>query len=264
MFKQVGETMLRRKFLQIYSQLKQRIESGEYPVGQLLPSENTLIGEFDCSRNTVRRAISELVRDGYVQTRQGWGVCNIFQPIEHSSYTIGMIEPFRETARRTGKTSTTRVVAFDTCMADQAIAAQTGFPVGEELFALQRIHDLDGVARILNISYLRRSCMPGLTREIAEGSLYCYLEEELGMSIITSKRTFTVELATPQDRHGTWASIIAWQWWQTRCITARALCLSIPNPGIIPAASAFRITRYAARRNPDHDKRRCHFRHRLL
>ena len=177
--------MPRQKFLQIYSQLKQRIESGEYPVGQLLPSENTLIGEFDCSRNTVRRAISELVRDGYVQTRQGWGVCNIFQPIEHSTYTMGMIESFRETARRTGQTGITRVVAFDTCMADEAIAAQTGFPVGEELFALQRIHDLDGVARILNISYLRRSCMPGLTLQIAEGSLYRYLEEEL---------------ATPQDR----------------------------------------------------------------
>ena len=115
--------MPRQKFLQIYSQLKQRIESGQYPVGQLLPSENTLIGEFDCSRNTVRRAISELVRDGYVQTRQGWGVCNIFQPIEHSSYTMGMIESFRETARRTGQTSTTRVVAFDTCVANEAIAA---------------------------------------------------------------------------------------------------------------------------------------------
>ena len=152
--------MPRQKFLQIYSQLKQRIESGEYPVGQLLPSENTLIGEFDCSRNTVRRAISELVRDGYVQTRQGWGVCNIFQPIEHSSYTMGMIESFRETARRTGQTGITRVVAFDTCVADEAIAAQTDFPVGT--VALQRIHDLDGVARILNISYLRRSSSPAM------------------------------------------------------------------------------------------------------
>lgn len=36
------------------------------------------------------------------------------------------------------------------------------------------------MARILNISYLRRSYMPGLTRRIAEGSLYRYLEEELG------------------------------------------------------------------------------------
>ena len=97
--------MPREKFTQIYAALKSRIESGVYPVGQLLPSENTLtlIGEFSCSRNTVRRAISELVRDGYVQTSQGKGVCNIFQPIERSSYTMGTIESFRETAQRTGR-----------------------------------------------------------------------------------------------------------------------------------------------------------------
>ena len=76
-------------------------------MGQLLPSENTLIAEFDCSRNTVRRAVAGLVRDGYVQTRQGWGVCNIFQPIEPSAYTMGTIESFAETSRRTGQHSAT-------------------------------------------------------------------------------------------------------------------------------------------------------------
>ena len=191
--------MPRQKFVQIYAALKERIESGTYPVGQLLPSENTLIVEFDCSRNTVRRAIAALVRDGYVQTSQGKGVCNIFQPIEQSSYTMGAIESFRETARRTGQHTTTRVVAFDRCTADGAISARTGFPVGTELFSLCRIHDLDGVPMILNLSYLRAACMPRLTAQIAAGSLYRYLEEELGMVIVTSKRTITVERATEQD-----------------------------------------------------------------
>ena len=35
-----------QKYLPIYQALKSRIESGQYPVGQLLPSENTLLGEF--------------------------------------------------------------------------------------------------------------------------------------------------------------------------------------------------------------------------
>lgn len=73
--------MPRQKFGQIYSVLKQRTESGCYQVGQLLPSENTLIAEFGCSRNTVRRAISELVRDGYVQTRQGRGSATSSSPL---------------------------------------------------------------------------------------------------------------------------------------------------------------------------------------
>lgn len=192
--------MPRQKFGQIYSALKERIESGVYQVGQLLPSENTLIVEFGCSRNTVRRAISELVRDGYVQTSQGRGVCNIFQPIEQASYTMGTIESFRETAQRTGQHSSTRVISFSRCTADERIAAQTGFAAGTELFSLCRIHDLNGKPIILNISYLRASCMPGLTAEIAGGSLYRYLEEELGMVIVTSKRTITVEQATELDR----------------------------------------------------------------
>ena len=111
--------MPREKFTQIYAALKSRIESGVYPVGQLLPSENTLIGEFSCSRNTVRRAISELVRDGYVQTSQGKGVCNIFQPIERSSYTMGTIESFRETAQRTGQHTATRVVELERWQEDK-------------------------------------------------------------------------------------------------------------------------------------------------
>lgn len=192
--------MAQQKFGRIYAVLKGRIESGHYQVGQMLPSENTLIAEFDCSRNTVRRAISELVKDGYVQTRQGRGVCNIFQPIEQASYMMGTIESFRETARRTGQHSSTRVVSFSRCVADEEIAAQTGFPVGTELFYLHRLHDLEGTPMILNISFLLASCMPNLTPEIAGQSLYRYLEEELGMVIVTSKRTITVALATPLDR----------------------------------------------------------------
>ena len=191
--------MPRQKFAQIYAVLKQRIESGTYPVGQLLPSENTLIVEFDCSRNTVRRALSELVRDGYVQPRQGLGVYNIFQPIEPSSYTMGVIESFRETAQRTGQHSHTRVISFERCVADEAIAAQTGFPAGTELFSLCRIHDVCNTPMILNVSYLRADLMPELTAEIVSGSLYDYLENVLGMVIVTSKRTITVEKATEMD-----------------------------------------------------------------
>ena len=186
--------------MQIYYALKERIESGAYPVGQLLPSENTLLEEFGCSRNTVRRAVAGLVRDGYVQTRQGWGVCNIYQPIEASSYTMGTIESFAETTRRTGQDSATQVALFTACAADDDLARRTGFAPGTELFYLQRIHTIDGIPRILNHSYFRRDCMPGLTKEIAEGSIYRYLEQELHMSIVTSKRTITVERADALDR----------------------------------------------------------------
>ena len=44
-----------------------------------------------------------------------------------------------------------------------------------------------------------KSVVPGLTKEIAARSIYEYIENELGMAIITSKRKMTVERATEID-----------------------------------------------------------------
>ena len=72
--------MPKAKYEGIYHSIKKRIEAQDYPYQSLLPSENTLIEEYACSRNTVRRALAELVADGYVQTMQGRGVRVIYQP----------------------------------------------------------------------------------------------------------------------------------------------------------------------------------------
>ena len=73
--------MPKAKYEGIYHSIKKRIEAQDYPYQSLLPSENTLIEEYACSRNTVRRALAELVADGYVQTMQGRGVRVIYQPV---------------------------------------------------------------------------------------------------------------------------------------------------------------------------------------
>ena len=47
--------------------LKMQSNSDVFAYQELLPSENTLIQTYHCSRNTLRRAVSRLVTDGYVQ-----------------------------------------------------------------------------------------------------------------------------------------------------------------------------------------------------
>ena len=92
--------MPKAKYEGIYRSIKKRIEAQDYPYQSLLPSENTLIAEYDCSRNTVRRAIAELIADGYVQSMQGRGVRVIYQPVGKTTFTIGGIETFQETTNR--------------------------------------------------------------------------------------------------------------------------------------------------------------------
>ena len=61
----------------LYHQLKEslleRITSKFYAVGDLIPSEFELQEMYKVSRITIRRAIQELVQDGFLSAQQGKG-----------------------------------------------------------------------------------------------------------------------------------------------------------------------------------------------
>jgi GntR family transcriptional regulator len=61
------------KYAQLVQTLQRRIESGTYPPGSLLPSENQLIQEFGVSRPTVVTALRVLREQGWIDSQQGKG-----------------------------------------------------------------------------------------------------------------------------------------------------------------------------------------------
>lgn len=191
--------MPKSKYDMIYKDLKRKIESNEFSYQELLPSENTLIQTYECSRNTIRRAVSKLVMDGYVQTMQGKGVRNIYRPVEQTAFTLGEIESFKESALRNGQMPSTRVLQFLQITADEKLSGRTGYPVGTELYYIQRLHFLDEKPLIINHNYFLKSAVPELTEEIAEASIYDYLEHTLHMTIVNSRRIMTVEKITEID-----------------------------------------------------------------
>ena len=130
---------------------------------------------------------------------QGKGVRNIYRPIEQTSFTIGEIESFRESAKRNGLRPSTHVLLFAELILNKKQAANTGFAPGAEVYYLQRLHYLDDLPLILNHNYFLKEAVPGLTKEIAEGSIYDYLENTLHMTIVNSKRVMTVEKITEID-----------------------------------------------------------------
>lgn len=192
--------MPKSKFESIYRDLKEKITQGDYPYQELLPSENHLVGQYGCSRNTVRRALAGLASEGFVQPIHGKGVRVIYQPSGRASFTVGGIESFQETALRNRLNAVTRVVHFSETAADARLAAASGFAEGSPLYHVERVRYLDGKALILDINYFLKELVPGLTAQIAERSIYDYLEHELGLQIATSKRKITVERAAESDR----------------------------------------------------------------
>jgi GntR family transcriptional regulator len=57
----------------VYSIIKAKIESNEWPAGSQIPTEDELCRLYDVSKATVRMAIADLVRDGYLRKQQGKG-----------------------------------------------------------------------------------------------------------------------------------------------------------------------------------------------
>ena len=100
---------------------------------ELLPSENQLIEVYDCSRNTVRRAIKMLATEGYVQSQHGVGVRSLYRPIHRTNYLIGGIETFKDSAIRNNITTSTHVISFEDIICDQKLAETSGFEVGTPL-----------------------------------------------------------------------------------------------------------------------------------
>ena len=130
---------------------------------------------------------------------QGKGVRNIYVPVEQASYPIGSIESFKESSLRNHKKGRTKVLRFTELCADEHIARRTGFPVGTELYYIQRVHYLDDIPLILNHNYFRKSETSGLNAQIAEDSIYEYLANTLHMTILNSKRVISVEKITQID-----------------------------------------------------------------
>ncbi len=60
-------------YVQVYAIFLKKIESGEWRDGLQIPSEDELCRMYDVSKVTVREAIQELVREGYLKRQQGRG-----------------------------------------------------------------------------------------------------------------------------------------------------------------------------------------------
>ena len=191
--------MPKSRYNEIYQTLKERIETGDYPFQELIPSENTLVQEFDCSRNTLRRAVQALSAEGYVQSMQGRGVRVIWQKRPNSQFLFGGVESFTEACKRNGIRQVTEVLRFEERAVDTSLSRLTGMPEGTAVYYIERLRRMDDVPLILDHNYFLKEAAEGLTREIAAQSIYAYLENRLGLQIKTTRRVITVEPVTEDD-----------------------------------------------------------------
>ena len=60
-------------YYQITQTIKDWILNRDFNPGDKIPSENELVGQFKVNRLTVRQAISQLIQEGFLVKRRGYG-----------------------------------------------------------------------------------------------------------------------------------------------------------------------------------------------
>ena len=77
----------------IYSIIRDRIISGEYPNATLLPPETALASEYGVSRPTVAKVYNRLERERLVERKKGRGTLVSHVVYDDRSYTFGLLLP---------------------------------------------------------------------------------------------------------------------------------------------------------------------------
>jgi len=165
----------RRAKLPLYDLIEQSfrelITSGLLRSGNAIPSEWELADLYGVSRLTVRRALDDLARQGWLKRRHGVGTF-----VTHP--TVTQIAPsklsFTEQMRAIGQQPSSRLVHIRVISAAPQLTARLKLQEGEPIIEIMRIRLADGEPVLLETSYLSKNRFPGLEQmeELAHASLY--------------------------------------------------------------------------------------------
>lgn len=175
----------------IHDRLKRDIQRERYTIGSLLPTEAELESEYDVSRTTIRKAMSMLAQEGYVEIKQGRGtrVLNF-----KAKQNFNRVTSVTESLRRKGYHVTTKSMFIDTTPASYALTESLDVKEGELLARVQRLQLADGKPICIMTNWIPYKLVPGLEEATGTFSaLYQYLEEKYNFNITTTKdRIFAV------------------------------------------------------------------------
>ncbi len=185
----------------IYYQLKEiiieGINSGQWRLGEMIPSENQLCRAYGVSRNTAQRALDELVKDGILVRRQGVGTFVTEPKIEQA---ISHFYSFSDAVAARNMKHTADVLELEVMPASPKQAKALKLNEGESVTALTRLRMVDGDPFVLETSYIPLRAAPGLDKiDFRERSLYKTLASEYSVYVTKAEEIFEPVLVGSSD-----------------------------------------------------------------
>jgi GntR family transcriptional regulator len=177
----------------VYQQLNQvlrtLIHDGEFRIGDQFLTERQICAQYDVSRATANKALSNLVAEGVLEFRKGVGT---FVRGGVLDYDLHALVSFTEKALAAGKTPTTRLLLLETLAAGKAgadLSESLRARPDDEVYYVERLRLADGIPVILEHRYIVAGLCPGLSEDELEGSLYALWTDRYGLDVVGADQT---------------------------------------------------------------------------
>jgi GntR family transcriptional regulator len=158
----------------------------EMDVGEAIPSERQLSADIGISRLTVRAALDDLAREGYLVRRRGSGTFvsepKIAQELTMTSFTDDM--------RRRGLRPASKTLELRVSPAGARLGRLLHVSPSERVVIASRLRLADGESMAIETVHVRETHVPGLTeRDLEEQSFYELLRDRYGIVIVGGEQT---------------------------------------------------------------------------
>ena len=173
------------------------IEEGNLRENDQLPSERELCETYDISRSTVRQAIQELEKEGYIYRVHGKGT---FVSLEKFKQDLLEFYSFTEEMKKSGKTPSSKVLDFKIVECNEKIARKMKLKVGDSIYIFTRLRLADDEPMMLEISHVPCSRFPDLTKKkLEQYAMYDIFTKEYNASFTCAEEIFQSVLTREEE-----------------------------------------------------------------
>jgi len=186
-------------YYRIREDLRELIDSGQLRPGDRLSSERELSNQYGVSGITVKRAILDLVRDGLLYRVPGKGT---FVPQPKMERDLSRLTSFTEEMLHYGLKPDSRVLEARIAPASGSVARNLDLLPGEKVIALERVRFANGEPLMLEKTFLPERLFPDLLSEdLATQSLYHFITEKYGVSLVKARETLEPVIINDKEAH---------------------------------------------------------------
>jgi DNA-binding GntR family transcriptional regulator len=173
------------KYRIIKDNLQKKIQQGILGVGDFLPSENELCSRYSVTRTTSRRALDELMKEGFIEKLQGKG-----SRVRERRKSLGLltVKGFSEAVgeniktvflQKPGVTEWSEEIKMPVKIKDRS----------ENCIFFERLREIDNMPVMLEKNWFSGACLPGFTNSgFAGGSFFMTLSQRYLIEIIGSSQ----------------------------------------------------------------------------